>query len=80
MIGRRRLDTHFLALTELGASVSITTKCPAPQCGQALHAIRATRCRNCATESITAGSGVGASSAARASAKHLALCAGAKSP
>jgi len=48
----------------------VTPKCPMPQCAQARHSIRATRCMNASTDSITTGSGVGASSAVRASANQ----------
>jgi len=47
-----------------GASDPVTPKCPAPQCRQARHSIRATRRMNASTDSITTGSGIGASSAA----------------
>ena len=51
-----------------GASDPVTPKCPMPQCAQARHSMRATRRMNASTDSITTGSGVGASSADRASA------------
>ena len=63
-----------------GASDPVTPKCPMPQCAQARHSIRATRSMNASTDSITTGSGVGASSAVRASANRLALCLGANRP
>ena len=49
-----------------GANDPVVTKRLVPQCGQACHSMPATRCMNAATDSTTAGSGMGAPIAARA--------------
>ena len=48
-----------------GASIPVTPKCPVPQCAQARHSMRATRCMNAVTDSITTGSGVTTTRVAR---------------
>ena len=63
-----------------GASDPVGMKCPAPQCPQACHSIRSTRRLKASTDSTATGSGVGASSAERASANRLTLRAGASKP
>ena len=56
------------------------TKLPAAQCGQRAVTMCETRGRNAATDSISAGCGDGAPSAARAAARCVRLCAGASRP
>jgi len=48
-----------------GASDPVTPKYPMPQCAQARHSMRATRCMKAATDSITTGSGVTTTRVAR---------------
>ena len=65
---------HTGAMGALGMSL------PIAQCVQRSHSIRLMRPMNCSTDSMTAGSGVGADSAARACASFTALPAGPSRP